>query len=175
MVARDAMSNTDFRIRRATPSDADAIARTHLDSIETIGPQFYPAEIVSEWSSGLTPDRYREAMECGEVFFIAVDEQGTILGFSTHRVDGHQHGTAVYVRGSTVRRGVGSALYRLAEADAVSAGARSIVIDASLAAVEFYKAHGFEETGRGDHRLRSGCLMPCVFMRKALHRAATFR
>jgi hypothetical protein len=59
-------------------------------------------------------------------------------------------------------------LYRLAEADAVSAGAESIAIDASLAAVEFYKAHGFEETGRGHHRLRSGCLMPCVFMRKAL-------
>ena len=166
----------DFRIRRATPTDADAIARAHLDSIETIGPQFYPAEIVSEWSSGLTPDRYRGAMERGEVFFIAVDDQGTMLGFSTHRVDGSQHGTAVYVRGSAARRGVGSALYRLAEADAVSAGAESIAIDASLAAVEFYKAHGFEETGRGDHRLRSGRLMPCVFMRKALrHAAATSR
>jgi hypothetical protein len=90
MVARDAMPNTDFRIRRATPSDADAIARTHLDSIETIGPQFYPAEIVSEWSSGLTPDRYRGAMDRGEVFFIALDEQGTMLGFSTHRVDGNR-------------------------------------------------------------------------------------
>ena len=40
------------------------------------------------------------------------------------------------------------------------------MIDASLAAVEFYQAHGFEETGRGDHRLRSGRRMPCVFMRK---------
>ena len=169
------MPNTDFRVRRATPSDAEAIARTHLDSILTVGPHFYPAEIVSEWSSGLTPDRYRGAMERGEVFFIAFDEQGTMLGFSTHGVDGNEHGTAVYVRGSTVRRGVGSALYRLAEADAVSAGAESIVIDASLAAVEFYKAHGFEETGRGNHRLRSGRLMPCVFMHKALHHAATFR
>jgi putative acetyltransferase len=163
-----AMPNTDFRIRRATPSDADAIARAHRDSIETIGPRFYPAEIVGEWSSGLTPDKYRRAMEHGEVFFIAVDEHDMVLGFSTHRIDGRQHGTAVYVRGSAARRGVGSALYRLAEADAVRAGAGSILIDASLAAVEFYKAHGFDETGRGHHRLRSGCLMPCVFMRKAL-------
>jgi putative acetyltransferase len=168
MVARDALPDTDFRIRQATASDADAIARTHRDSIETIGPHFYPVEIVRQWSSGLTPDRYRRAMEHGEVFFIAVDDHDTVLGFSTHRVDGSQHGTAVYVRGSAARRRVGSALYRLAEADAVSAGAESIVIDASLAAVEFYKAHGFEETGRGNHRLRSGCLMPCVFMRKTL-------
>jgi putative acetyltransferase len=169
------MPNADFRIRHATHADADAIARTHLDSIETIGPQFYPAEIVREWSSGLTPDMYRRAMGYGEVFFIALDQHDTVLGFATHRVDGSQHGTAVYVRGSAARRGVGSALYRLAEADAVRAGAESIVIDASLAAVEFYKAQGFEETGRGDHRLRSGRLMPCVFMRKALRHAATSR
>jgi ribosomal protein S18 acetylase RimI-like enzyme len=169
------MPNADFRIRRAAASDADAIARTHLDSIETIGPHFYPAEIVREWSSGLTPDMYRRAMEQGEIFFIALDQHDTVLGFATHRVDDRQHGTAVYVRGSAARRGIGSALYRLAEADAVRAGAGSIVIDASLAAVEFYKAHGFEETGRGDHRLRSGRPMPCVFMRKALRHAATSR
>ena len=164
------MPDTDFRLRPATPRDADEIARTHRDSIETIGRHFYVAEIVSEWRSGLTPDLYRRAMEHGEVFFIAVDEHDRVLGFSTHRVDGSQHGTAVYVRGSAARRGVGSALYRLAEASAVSTAAESIEIDASLAAVEFYKAHGFEETGRGDHRLRSGRLMPCVFMRKALSR-----
>ena len=164
------MPDTDFRLRPATPRDADEIARTHRDSIETIGRHFYVAEIVSEWRSGLTPDLYRRAMEHGEVFFIAVDEHDRVLGFSTHRVDGSRHGTAVYVRGSAARRGVGSALYRLAEASAVSTAAESIEIDASLAAVEFYKAHGFEETGRGDHRLRSGRLMPCVFMRKALSR-----
>jgi putative acetyltransferase len=175
MAARDAMSNPGVHIRRATPSDAEAIARTHLDSIETIGPHFYPAEIVREWSSGLTPDVYRRAMEQGEVFFIALDQHDTVLGFATHRVDGHHHGTAVYIRGSAARRGVGSALYRLAEAAAVRAGAEAIVVDASLAAVELYKAHGFEETGRGDHRLRSGRLMPCVFMRKALRHAATSR
>ena len=89
--------------------DADEIARTHRDSIETIGRHFYVAEIVSEWRSGLTPDLYRRAMEHGEVFFIAVDEHDRVLGFSTHRVDGSQHGTAVYVRGSAARRGVGSA------------------------------------------------------------------
>ena len=150
------MPDTDFRLRPATPRDADEIARTHRDSIETIGRHFYVAEIVSEWRSGLTPDLYRRAMEHGEVFFIAVDEHDRVLGFSTHRVDGSQHGTAVYVRGSAARRGVGSALNRLAEASAVSTAAESIEIDASLAAVEFYKAHGFEETGRGDHRLRSG-------------------
>ena len=75
------MPNTDFRLRRATPSDVEAIARTHRDSIETVGPHFYLAEIVREWGSGLTPDSYRRAMEHGEAFFLAVDENDTVLGF----------------------------------------------------------------------------------------------
>lgn len=91
-----------------------------------------------------------------------------VLGFSSHRIDGDEHGTAVYVRGKAARQGVGSALFRVAEAAAVATGATSINIDASLAAVEFYKANGFEEVGRGEHRLWSGRPMACVFMRKKL-------
>jgi ribosomal protein S18 acetylase RimI-like enzyme len=51
---------------------------------------------------------------------------------------------------------------------ATTAGATSIHLDASLVAVEFYKALGFEEVGRGEHLLSSGCAMSCVFMRKDL-------
>jgi hypothetical protein len=35
---------------------------------------------------------------------------------------------------------------------------------------QFYKANGFEEVGRGQHRLWSGRPMACVFMRKELRR-----
>jgi ribosomal protein S18 acetylase RimI-like enzyme len=119
----------------------------------------------------LTGDLYVRAMDRGEVFFIAVgaiDGEPAVLGFATHRVRGAEHRTAVYVRGAAARRGIGSALFRLAEADALESGADSVHVDASLAAVDFYKANGFEETSRGEHRLRTGRLMPCVFMRKAL-------
>jgi hypothetical protein len=39
-------------------------------------------------------------------------------------------------------------------------------VSASLAAVDFYLANGFQEIGRGLHRLRSGKDMACVFMKK---------
>ena len=72
-------------------------------------------------------------------------------------------------RGIAARRGIGSALLRSAESSASAAGARSVQLDASLAAVDFYKANGFVETGRGAHRLRLGRrTMACVFMRKDL-------
>jgi putative acetyltransferase len=161
----------EYQIRRATASDATDIAAAHADSIRSIGPHFYGAETVNDWGSGLSSDVYVKAMECAEAFWIAVGGLGSkpeVLGFSSHRADEHQHGISVYVRGDAARQGIGSALFRVAEAAATRAGATTIDIAASLAAVAFYKAHGFEEVGRGEHRLQSGQSMPCVFMRKPL-------
>lgn len=157
--------------RRATSKDAEAIAQAHLDSIRSIGASFYPPAIVKAWSARLTPDIYVKAMEDGEAFFIAIGELdgGTaVMGFSTHRVDDDQDGVSVYVRGGAARRGIGTALLRLAEDDARQHGATTIDIQASFAGVEFYKANGFQEIGRGDARLMSGRAVPCVFMRKTL-------
>jgi putative acetyltransferase len=162
----------EFETRRATESDAAAIAEAHLDSIRSLGPQCYPAGVVADWSEGLGPGLYLEAMARGEVFFIAIGEidgKRAVLGFaSDYRIEGSQHGTSAYVRGAVVRRGIGSALLRLAEAHAIARGARSVRIEASLAGLEFYRAHGFIEIGRGETHLRSGRPIACVFMEKQL-------
>jgi putative acetyltransferase len=161
----------EVQTRRASPKDAEAIALAHLDSIRSIGPAFYPPDVVDAWGSRLTPDIYVKAMESGEAFFVAtgyLDGQVAVLGFSTHRVDDGQDGASVYVRGGTARRGIGTALLRLAEEHARAHGAKSIRIQASLAGLEFYRANGFQETGRGDALLMSGRSMPCVFMHKRL-------
>ena len=160
-----------FEIRRAGPADAEAIARAHLDSILSIGPRYYDEPVVRDWGAHIEAGLYVRAMAHGEVFFIAIDARNpdhTVLGFSSHPVDDDEHGVAVYVRGSAARKGVGSALLRAAEHDAIAGGARRLTIDASLAAVDFYTQHGFTEVGRGSHRLPSGLAMPCVFMEKSL-------
>ena len=165
------MSSGDVQTRRAAIRDAEAIALAHADSIGSIGPDFYSPEVVKAWGSGLTPDLYIRAMDAGEAFFIAVGEldgKMVVLGFATHRVDDDQDGASVYVRGRAARRGIGTALLRLAEDHARAHGAATIQIQASLAGVEFYKANGFEELGRGEARLMSGHAMACVFMRKTL-------
>ena len=41
-------------------------------------------------------------------------------------------------------------------------------VEASLAGVEFYKANGFAEVGRGETHLMSGRPIDCVFMVKEL-------
>jgi putative acetyltransferase len=169
------MKTITFETCRASQSDADEIAAAHLDSIRTLGALFYSAEVVNDWSARLSGDDagsvYVRAMDRGEVFFIgsgALDGRLAVLGFASHRVEAGEHRTAVYVRGAASRCGLGSALFRLAEAEAVSAGAASVHVDASLAAVEFYRANGFDEVVRGQHQLRSGRSMLCVIMRKDL-------
>jgi GNAT superfamily N-acetyltransferase len=161
-----------FDTRRAHPSDASDIAAAHLDSILSLGAGFYPRQIVDDWAEGLTADLYIKAMEGGEIFFIAVsavDQKKTVLGFaSDYAREGSQHGTSVYVRGLAARHGIGSALFKLAEAEAISKGATSIRVEASLAGVEFYKANGFIEVARGETHLKSGRPIECIFMEKAL-------
>jgi putative acetyltransferase len=161
-----------FATRRATESDAAAIAEAHLDSIRSLGSQFYSSGIVDDWSEGLGPGLYVEAMARGEVFFIAIGEidgKMAVLGFaSDYRIEGSLHGASAYVRGAVARRGIGSVLMRLAEAHAIARGARSVRIEASLAGLEFYRAHGFVEIDRGETHLRSGRPIACVFMEKQL-------
>jgi GNAT superfamily N-acetyltransferase len=166
------VTTASIDIRRAGVEDVDAIAAAHLDSIRTIGPRYYDAALVREWGARIGGTLYMTAMARGEAFFIAADAHvpGEIRGFSSHRVDAGVHGVAVYVRGRAARCGLGTALLRAAEASAVAAGALTIEIDASLAAVEFYEARGYEVVGRGAHRLTPHVTMPCVFMRKRLER-----
>jgi putative acetyltransferase len=169
-MARVVMKMAQFEARLAQPSDADDIALAHRDSIRSIGPNFYPPDVVDDWQDGLIGDVYRRAMERGEVVFIAtenVDGKVLVLGFATdYRIEGSRHGTSVYVRGIASRRGIGSVLLGLAEAHAIAAGATRIEVEASLAGVEFYSVNGFTEVGRGETNLMSGRPIACVFMRK---------
>lgn len=160
-----------FEIRRASLADVDRIAAAHRDSIHSIGARYYDPETVNDWGRHVDGTLYMKAMTRGAVFFVAIgqlEDVTGVLGFSSHVFDGAVHRTAVYVRGQVARLGIGSALFRTAEAAAIAAGADSIHVDASLAAVHFYNANGFEEIGRGVHRLSSGQSMACVFMRKNL-------
>jgi GNAT superfamily N-acetyltransferase len=162
----------DVVIRVATKGDVDAIAVAHRDSIQSLGPAFYPPQAVTDWQEGIEPALYLNAIASGEVFFIAVEvteNEPVVLGFSSdYRIEGTTHGVSVYVRGSAARKGVGSALLGHAEGHARNAGATVIEIDASLVAETFYGAHGFVELTRGETRLTTGRTIECVFMRKEL-------
>src|SRR4051794_29619653 len=100
-------------IREATAADVDIIAAAHRDSIQALGPAFYPPQAIADWQEGIEPDLYLNAMASGEVFFIATEvihSEPVVLGFSSdYRIEGTTHGVSVYVRGSAARKGIGGA------------------------------------------------------------------
>ena len=160
-----------MKLRRAGPADAEAIAAAHADSIRSLGPGAYTADAVDAWASAVRPGMYVDAMAAGEVFFIAIaagEGEPIVLGFASHRPEGNQDGGSVYVRGAAARQGLGSALWRLAEAHARAHGATVITIEASLVAEAFYRRLGFEELSRDVAVLGNGASMPCIVMRKHL-------
>ena len=67
----------DLDVRRATEEDVDAIADAHRDSIRELGSRHYAPAIVNEWAGVVHPELYLQAMDRGEVFFIAT---GTLAG-----------------------------------------------------------------------------------------------
>ena len=84
------MAHWEFEVRPATPTDAETIAAAHLDSIRSIGAQFYTPEIVDDWAAPVNADLYVRAMGLGESFFVAIgNAEGwpSVLGFSTHKND----------------------------------------------------------------------------------------
>jgi len=143
----------DLDLRRATEEDVDALADAHRDSIRALGSQHYAPAIVNAWAGVVHPELYVQAMDRGEVFFLAtgtVAGRPMVLGFSSdYIIDGGLHGTSAYVRRVAARQGVGSRLLELAESFGRGRGAASIHIEAALGAVEFYRRHGFVETGHG--------------------------
>jgi len=154
-------------IRRATVQDADGIAQAHVDSIQTLGARAYDAEVIADWGAPRTGERYRLRIADGAELFVAV-ENGRIVGLSDYRAIDGSHRTGIFVRGDAARRGIGTALFAEAEAAARRHGATEINVDASLGAVGFYEANGFERVGDGEHTLRNGRRMSCVYMRKRL-------
>jgi putative acetyltransferase len=159
------------RVRPASEADAPLLAAVHAESISSLGAKAYPPEVVAEWIRPCTAQRYLDQMARGETYFLAFADGGEhrALGFSSYRLEEGRHRTAVYVAERAARRGVGSALFAAAEAAARAVGAQEIDVSSSLAAVDFYRARGFEELSRGLHHLRSGRgSMACVFMRKRL-------
>jgi ribosomal protein S18 acetylase RimI-like enzyme len=159
-------------LRQATAADLDGMAEAHRDSIRHLGGGFYAEPIIAEWAGVVSAELYLDAMNRGEVFFIAtgtIAAQALVLGFSSdYVIRGTTHGTSAYVRPAAARRRIASRLLTMAESFGRGRGATSIEIASSLGAVDFYRAHGFVDTGRGDVPLPSGFRMPCVFMRKDL-------
>jgi GNAT superfamily N-acetyltransferase len=155
----------DIRIRRALPSDADALKAILHDTFE------------STWAPNITADAARAVIaEDRPATFVAThgldawvaEQDGEVIGLAYWRDD---FVDALHVRSSHARRGVGARLMDVAEAEIARAGFAAARLETdtfNTASRAFYTARGYIEAGRyPDEEWNSG-LTTILFVKPLL-------
>ena len=152
-------------VRRATPADAEAITPVHVASIRTLCAKDYTQEQIDAWAGWKSPEKYRDAMAAGEVFFVA-EHEGRVVGFSVLHGDEMK---AVYLHPDHVGRGIGRRLLQAVEDEARAHGVAELHLTSTLTSIGFYEACGYQNDGPTTHPMAdSGLALGCVKFSKRL-------
>jgi putative acetyltransferase len=98
---------------------------------------------------------------------VVAEFEGRVVGIGVLVAKNHEV-RACYVAPEASRRGVGSALLREIERDALQRDLKFIEADSSLTAESFYAAQSYFVLKRGEYVLQNGKRMACVKVRKHL-------
>lgn len=139
-------------MRRARPADAGPIRDLHLASIRGLGPEAYDDDQVAAWAHDRDPSEY--PIDDPDTDVLVAETAGTdrLVGFGWIDADPGEYLsaaveaelTALYVHPEFVRRGVGTRLCRALEDRLRTRGTRAVGLWATLVAVDFYRARGYE-------------------------------
>lgn len=169
-----------MRVREAESSDAEAVRNVHYDSIKGLGAQAYSREQVDAWARGCESADYTAAIEADELEYVVAEIEGDVVAFGSLKratpdesdADVDAEITAVYVRPTVAREGVGTRVYSELERRARTQGVQTLGLSASLNAVPFYEAHGYERVRERAHEFSShestGVIGVVVEMKKEL-------
>jgi predicted GNAT family N-acyltransferase len=118
----------------ATPDELDALLALR--------------EVVFVHEQAVPPALERDGLDASATHFIARDPLGAVIGAARMRVvDGKAKAERVAVRADVRGRGVGAALMRALEAEALRCGLRQVVLNAQESAIPFYEGLGYVAEG----------------------------
>ncbi|MEM6547086.1 MAG: GNAT family N-acetyltransferase [Pseudomonadota bacterium] len=159
-----------IRYRPLRPDDGEAIADLHRRAILAVPRRFYTDAERQSWCDGIDPSAYQRLAAAGEIFDIATDGADRPIGFSGHLLqsDGWGEVSGLYVDPAHQGRGLGGGLLDRAERSMRACGRHRIRVSASLAALDFYRAHGYGVTGEAQHHTRGGTAIAIRRMEKRL-------
>lgn len=156
-------------IREFQKADTKGFLECHYSAVHISAGQDYPKDILDQWSPVVNDDRINKFLQKdmeGFVRYVA-DENGLIVGLGEYAPEQNLLG-ACYVHADYAGQGIGQALMKHIEADAVNKGVKYLEMDSSVTAMPFYKKMGYQVLKVGEHLLSSGQKMKCYKMRKNL-------
>lgn len=165
-------------IRRATPDDADAIARVHVDSWRSAYRGLVPDSHLERLNYEIRAKGFRESIASGAEETYLVEQAGDLIGFLTlggcrdADLDAALTGEiwGIYLAPQYWRRGVGRQLCHEAEKMLISRNYRQAVLwvfEGNASARRFYEAMGFEVDG-ASKTLNPGAPLQAIRYRKRL-------
>jgi putative acetyltransferase len=125
----------------------------------------YPADVVRIWSAAPPPVSYARLVAAGCA--VVAEEDGKMLGFSVLNPE-QAEVDAVFVDPAAGRRGIGGLLLCTLAKVALARGCNRLHLYASLNAVSFYAAFGFEQVREELYSHPCGIKLRCVYMQKRL-------
>lgn len=171
-----------MNIRRATPGDADALAKVHVDSWRSAYRGLVPDSYLAGLDRAKRGEHFRKALtEHSEETYLA-EQDAEVLGLLTvgrcRDTDVDQHGTGeiwgIYLAPEHWRKGLGRLLCQYGEGILQSRGytlATLWVFGGNAQARRFYEAMGFRADG-ASRTLNPGAPLEAVRYRKELGHAA---
>ncbi|WP_136636559.1 GNAT family N-acetyltransferase [Pseudooceanicola onchidii] len=163
----------DILIRPAMPADTEGVTRMLARSYRALLAPDYDPALLRE-ALPLISNARPSLLSCGTYFVAERDDRILAAGgwtdLSPHGAPGRAgvgHVRHVACDPACVRTGVGSLLMSRVLCSARAAGVVDLRCQATLTAVGFYEAHGFDALGEIAVRLPTGVLFPAVQMRRA--------
>jgi putative acetyltransferase len=153
-----------LQIREARLDDVPAVKAIHKAAVRQLCAGDYTPEQLAAWTASDDASVLSVALRpnSDERMWVA-ERDGAVAAFAS--LCGDQV-NAVYVHPDHARRGIGTRLLRKAEEVATAQGVSRLLLSASLTAVPFYQANGYQIIEECQHRLSNGVTLRCVRMSK---------
>jgi putative acetyltransferase len=135
-----------MRIREARPDDAEAVFGLHERTVREVCGRDYTPDEIEAWLAKQSVDGHRQRIAEADMY-VAEAEGGGVLGFAARAGDRIK---TLYVSADHQGEGVGSALLRRLEPDALAEGVTEVSARSTVTAVGFYRRMGYEVGGRVD-------------------------
>jgi len=167
-----------MNVRTATPDDLDRVAALHRAAVRAVPAEEYDECHLDAWDHERSPDDY--PLDDPDRTLLVAERSGRVDGTGrSGRVAGfgrasHDRGEveACYVHPDHAGREVGSALLAGLEGRLAARGTATVRTVASLNAVGFYEAAGYDRVEAVTLEGYRGVEFPCVAMEKSLPSSA---
>lgn len=150
----------------AANKDIQAVYDVVQQTIKTIYPNYYPAEVVDFFCEHHSRDAIAKDIENGYVSVLKID--GTIVATGCFA---DNHITRVYVLPEYQKKGYGTFIMKQIEAQ-ISEKYDKAVLDASLPAAALYEKLGFFTIKHERYPVENGVILAYEVMEKELHKGA---